>query len=101
MERIHAQGYIEDTQYIERKTLIEQQLDEKRVQLSRTSISKNVEQTLKSTRQIEKILDFGPPLTYFDEQIFTEMVKKISVSNTEVEFELINGMKLSEKRTEK
>lgn len=89
------------TQYIERKTLIEQQLDEKRVQLSRTSISKNVEQTLKSTRQIEKILDFGPPLTYFDEQIFTEMVKKISVSNTEVEFELINGMKLSEKRTEK
>ena len=101
LERIHAQGYIEDTQYIERKTLIEQQLDEKRVQLSRTSISKNVEQTLKSTRQIEKILDFGPPLTYFDEQIFTEMVKKISVSNTEVEFELINGMKLSEKRTEK
>jgi len=56
---------------------------------------------LKSTRQIEKILDSGPPLTYFDEQIFTEMVKKISVSNTEVEFELINGMKLSEKRTEK
>lgn len=101
LERIHAQGYIEDTQYIERKNLIEQQLDEKRVQLSRTSISKNVEQTLKSTRQIEKILDSGPPLTYFDEQIFTEMVKKISVSNTEVEFELINGMKLSEKRTEK
>ena len=101
MERINAQGYIEDTQYIERKNLIEQQLDEKRVQLSRTSISKNVEQTLKSTRQIEKILDSGPPLTYFDEQIFTEMVKKISVSNTEVEFELINGMKLSEKRMEK
>lgn len=101
LERIHAQGYIEDTQYIERKTLIEQQLVEKRVQLSRTSISKNVEQTLKSTRQIEKILDSGPPLTYFDEQIFTEMVKKVSVSNTAIEFELINGMKLSEERTEK
>lgn len=101
LERIHAQGYIEDTQYIERKTLIEQQLDEKRVQLSRTSISRNVELTLKSTRQIEKILASDPPLTYFDEQIFTEMVKKISVSNTEVEFELINGMKLSEERTEK
>ena len=101
LERIHAQGYIEDTQYIERKNLIEQQLDEKRVQLSRTSISKNVEQTLKSTRQIEKILDSGPPLTYFDEHTFTEMVKKISVSNTEVKFELINGMKLSEERTEK
>ena len=101
LERIHAQGYIEDTQYIERKTLIEQQLDEKRVQLSRTSISKNVEQTLKSTRQIEKILDSGPPLTYFDEHTFTEMVKKVSVSNTAIEFELINGMKLSEERTEK
>lgn len=56
---------------------------------------------MKSTRQIEKILASDPPLTYFDEQIFTEMVKKISVSNTEVEFELINGMKLSEERTEK
>lgn len=101
LERIHAQGYIEDTQYIERKNLIEQQLDEKRVQLSRTSISKNVEQTLKSTRQIEKILDSGPPLTYFDEHTFTVMVKKVSVSNTAIEFELINGMKLSEERTEK
>ena len=101
LERIHAQGYIEDTQYIERKTLIEQQLDEKRVQLSRTSISRNVEQPLKSTRQIEKILDSGPPLTYFDEHTFTEMVKKVSVSNTAIEFELINGMKLSEERTEK
>ena len=101
LERIYAQGYIEDAQYIERKTLIEQQLVEKRVQLSRTSISKNVEQTLKSTRQIEKILDSGPPLTYFDEHTFTEMVKKVSVSNTAIEFELINGMKLSEERTEK
>ena len=101
LERIHAQGYIEDTQYIERKTLIEQQLDEKRVQLSRTSISRNVELTLKSTRKIEKILASDPPLTYFDEHTFTEMVKKVSVSNTAIEFELINGMKLSEERTEK
>ena len=101
LERIHAQGYIEDTQYIERKNLIEQQLDEKRVQLSRTSISRNVELTLKSTRQIEKILASDPPLTYFDEHTFTEMVKKVSVSNTAIEFELINGMKLSEERTEK
>ena len=97
----YAQGYIEDTQYIERKTLIEQQLDEKRVQLSRTSISRNVELTLKSTRKIEKILASDPPLTYFDEHTFTEMVKKVSVSNTAIEFELINGMKLSEERTEK
>jgi site-specific DNA recombinase len=42
-----------------------------------------------------------PPLTYFDEHTFTEMVKKVSVSNTAIEFELINGMKLSEERTEK
>ena len=101
LERIHAQGYIEDTQYIERKTLIEQQLVEKRVQLSRTSISKNVEQTLKSTRRIEKILASSPPLICFDEYTFTAMVKKVLVSNTAIEFELINGMKLSEERTEK
>ena len=101
LERIHAQGYIEDTQYIERKTLIEQQLVEKRVQLSRTSISKNVGLTLESTRQLEKMMASSPPLIYFDEHTFTEMVKKVSVSNTAIEFELINGMKLSEERTEK
>ena len=50
---------------------------------------------------IEKILASDPPLTYFDEHTFTEMVKKVSVSNTAIEFELINGMKLSEERTEK
>ena len=43
----------------------------------------------------------GLPLIYFDEHTFTEMVKKVSVSNTTIEFELINGMKLSEERTEK
>ena len=101
MERIHAQGYIEDTQYIERKTLIEQQLVEKRVQLSRTSISKNVGLTLESTRQLEKMMASSPPLIYFDEHTFTEMVKEVLVGTTAIEFELINGMKLSEERMEK
>ena len=85
----------------EHQNTAREQLDEKRVQLSRTSISRNVELTLKSTRKIEKILASDPPLTYFDEHTFTEMVKKVSVSNTAIEFELINGMKLSEERTEK
>ena len=101
LERIHAQGYIEDTQYIERKTLIEQQLVEKRVQLSRTSISKNVGLTLESTRQLEKMMASSPPLIYFDEHTFTEMVKEVLVGTTAIEFELINGMKLSEERMEK
>ena len=93
LERIHAQGYIEDTQYIERKTLIEQQLVEKRVQLSRTSISKNVGLTLESTRQLEKMMASSPPLIYFDEHTFTEMVKEVLVGTT--------AMKLSEERMEK
>ena len=86
---------------MERKTLIEQQLIEKRVQLSRTSISKNVGLTLESTRQLEKMMASGLPLIYFDEHTFTAMVKKVLVGTTAIEFELINGMKLSEERMEK
>ena len=43
----------------------------------------------------------GLPLIYFDEHTFTAMVKKVLVSTTAIEFELINGMKLSEERMEK
>ena len=43
----------------------------------------------------------SPPLIYFDEHTFTEMVKEVLVGTTAIEFELINGMKLSEERMEK
>ena len=47
---------------------------------------------------IQKKLSSTPPLELFDESVFKELVKKVLISNTAIQFELINGMKLSESR---
>ena len=56
------------------------------------------EKILQKTRLIQKKLSSTPPLELFDESVFKELVKKVLISNTAIQFELINGMKLSESR---
>ena len=50
LERIYAQGLIEDSQYLERKALIEQQLFEKKEFLTRKPLAGNIDRLLKNTR---------------------------------------------------
>lgn len=99
LERIYAQGLIEDSQYLERKALIEQQLFEKKEFLTRKPLDGNVDKFLKNTRQIKRLLGTCQPLMYFDKQVFTSLVSKVTISDTSFEFELINGMRVSERRT--
>ncbi len=98
LTRIHTLGYIEETQFIERSAAIEQQIREKKQQLSRNDMSNTSEKILQKTRLIQKKLSSTPPLESFDESAFKELVKKVLISNTAIQFELINGMKLSESR---
>ena len=101
LERIYAQGLIEDSQYLERKVLIEQQLFEKKEFLTRKPLAGNIDRLLKSTRQIKRLLGTCQPLMYFDKQVFTSLVSKVTIIDTSFEFELINGMRVSERRTSK
>ena len=101
LERIYAQGLIEDSQYLERKALIEQQLFEKKKSLTRKPLDGNVDKLLKNTRQIKRLLGTCQPLMYFDKQVFTSLVSKVTISDTSFEFELINGMRVSERRSSK
>lgn len=78
--------------------LIEQQIRERKQQLSRNDMSNTSEKILQKTRLIQKKLSSTPPLELFDESVFKELVKKVLISNTAIQFELINGMKLSESR---
>ena len=98
LTRIHTLGYIEETQFIERSAAIEQQIREKKQQLSRNDMPNTSEKILQKTRLIQKKLSSTPPLESFDESVFKELVKKVLISNTAIQFELINGMKLSESR---
>lgn len=98
LARIHTLGYIEEPQFIERSAAIEQQIRERKQQLSRNDMSNTSEKILQKTRLIQKKLSSTPPLELFDESVFKELVKKVLISNTAIQFELINGMKLSESR---
>lgn len=101
LERIYAQGLIEDSQYLERKALIEQQLFEKKEFLTRKPLAGNIDRLLKNTRLIKRLFGTCQPLMYFDKQVFTSLVSKVTISDTSFEFELINGMRVSERRTSK
>lgn len=71
----------------------------KRFGVSRRTINYDIVYLiLQKTRLIQKKLSSTPPLELFDESVFKELVKKVLISNTAIQFELINGMKLSESR---
>ena len=61
--------------------------------------SYDIDRLLKNTRQIKRLLGTCQPLMYFDKQVFTSLVSKVTISDTSFEFELINGMRVSERRT--
>lgn len=100
LERLRTTGCIDSAQYWERRAVIEQQLIEKKALLMRRFFNKNVEKVLRQTKGISTQLAAGPPLTDFDEAAFTALVSRVKISSTAITFGLINGMKLTEGRTE-
>lgn len=100
LERLRTTGCIDSAQYWERRAVIEQQLIEKKALLMRRFFNKNVEKVLRQTKKINNLLAAGPPLTDFDEVAFTALVSRVKISSTAITFGLINGMKLTEGRTE-
>lgn len=55
LERIYAQGLIEDSQYLERKNLIEQQLFEKKAFLTRKPLDGNIDRLLKKHKTVKEV----------------------------------------------
>ena len=98
LERIYNMGAIESTQYWERRALIEQQLIEKKALLARKTSNKNIEKIMQSTKVISGQLATGPPLADFDKTAFKAMVIRMTISNEAITFELVNGMRLTERR---
>ena len=98
---LQNETYKGDSQYLERKNLIEQQLFEKKAFLTRKPLDGNIDRLLKNTRQLKRLLGTCQPLMYFDKRVFTSLVSKVTISDTSFEFELINGMRVSERRTSK
>ena len=98
LTRIHAQGYIEETVYQERRIRIEQQLAEKKKYLTCQKQNGTAEKALYQTKQIDRYMQNHTALTEFDEEAMRTIVKKIVVSNEAFVFELPNGLHLKEQR---
>ncbi len=84
LTRIHTLGYIDDAQFIERSTAIDQQLQEKKQYLSRQNSNGDLEKFLSQTRTIQEQLTASPPLEKFDDGIFTKFVTHVQVSPTTI-----------------
>ena len=98
LERIYNMGAIESAQYWEHRALIEQQLIEKKALLTRKNSNKSIEKIVQSTKSISERLTMDPPLVDFDKTAFKSMVTRMTISNEAITFELVNGMRLTERR---
>ena len=72
LTRIHAQGYIEETVYQERRIRIEQQLAEKKKCLTCQKQNGTAEKALYQTKQIDRYMQNHTALTEFDEEAIAQ-----------------------------
>ena len=98
LARIHAQGSIEETVYQERHRQIEQQLIEKKAQLTLFNETGRIEKMLQQTKQTIRYLQNHVPPTEFTEEALRMLVKRILVDRDAFTFVLNNGLRLREER---
>lgn len=79
LARIYAQGSIEETVYQERHRQIEQQIIEKKAQLTLFNETGRIEKMLQQTKQTIRYLQNHVPPTEFTEEALRMLVKKILV----------------------
>lgn len=96
--RIYAQGYIEETTCRERRSRIEQQLEEKRKNLPSRFASGSTVKEFCQTKELIHYLHTHIALAEFEETAIRAVVNKVIVSNECFTFVLKNGLKCREVR---
>ena len=99
LTRIHALGVIEGEEYWEKRTLLEQQLAEKKAAQPQHQEGHEIALALNKTKQLYDILRIYHPLEEFDPLAFKRITTKISINNETIKFHLINGLTVSERRS--
>lgn len=98
LTRIYAQGYIEEATYRERRSHIEQQLEEKRKNLPSRFASSSTVKEFCQTKELIHYLHTHTALAEFEETAMRAVVDKVVVSNECFTFVLKNGLKCREAR---
>ena len=98
LARIHAQGSIEEALYQERRSRIEQQLIEKKAQLTLFNENGHIEKVLRQTKQIMHYLQNHVPPPEVTEEALRMLIMKIFVDKDAFTFVLNNGLQLRGER---
>lgn len=92
-------GYLDPAFFIQEKSELDLQLDKLREEKDQLQSEESFQECKRNTQRIIQRLNRREELIeMFDEGLFDEIIEKVIVqSQTEIEFKLINGLKLKER----
>ena len=99
--RLHTKGFLDDQKYLEQSTELTAKIAKLRAKQKKLYASDTADEMIE---QIEMLIDYftkqNHPKTAFDEDAFTMMVEKITVTKGhDLIFHLIGGLKFTEKNS--
>jgi len=93
-----SKGYLDSDIFMRQNNEINAQIADLRKEKRRIMNADNDDDTLRQTQIITNIIDGTDTITEFDKTLFDRLVGKIiAVQGDEIQFELINGLRLTEK----
>ena len=99
LARLKTKGFLDNAKYLEQTAELNAKVNKLQSELKKITHFDNEDETLD---QIEMIIDYFEKqentMTEFEESVFEFLIKKIVVINqTELEFQIIGGLKFKEK----
>lgn len=99
LSQMIVDGYLDPAFFIQEKSGLDLQLDKLREEKDQLQSEESFQECKRNTQRIIQSLNRREEwIETFDERLFDEIVEKVIVqSQTEIEFKLINGLKLKER----
>lgn len=95
---LNQQGVVDPDIFISKSNQLAEQLRKAKQEKDRL-LGQRDDETLQKTRELMEILECGPEFPEpFDEELFCELVVKVTVSKEQIRFQLKNGLELTERR---
>ena len=97
ISRLRTKGFIDEQKYVEQTTSLESRIEKLNRELHSISRADD-DDTLEQLDMLIDIFESRSEIfTEFDEDVFTQIVEKITVKDNTLEFELMSDLKFSEK----
>lgn len=95
---LNQQGIVDPDIFMSKNNQLAEQLRKAKQEKDRLQDQRD-DETLQKTRELLEVLECGPEFPEsFDEELFCELVVKVTVSKEQIRFQLKNGLELAERR---